>query len=295
MTQEISSYTLEDATMLLEMNASVWTARRLDKGVSAEVVANKSAAAKDAARVNKDLFAGRSELKEIQSIVGEARTYVYANTAVWSDNGQRLLPTSRLLKIDAVLSDFRDKFNAQVDAFVQIYPTLITAQAMALGDMFKRDEYPLASDIRRRFAFSFDFFPLPRNNDFRVAIAREAQDDLRQRLEKSMNRRVENAMGDLRKQLKDHLARMSDRLTTVKGKDGEDTHQRFHDTLVTNAYDLCDLIGDFNMAGDKELSDMKATLEAALSGCTADTLRTDYTKREDVKKEVDALLDAFSF
>ena len=53
--------------MLVEFNASVWTARKLDRSTSEEVVNSKNAAAKDAARVNKHLLAGRNELEEINS------------------------------------------------------------------------------------------------------------------------------------------------------------------------------------------------------------------------------------
>jgi hypothetical protein len=47
--------------MLVEFNASVWTARKLDKTTTDEVVASKNAGAKDAARDNKHLLAGRTE------------------------------------------------------------------------------------------------------------------------------------------------------------------------------------------------------------------------------------------
>ena len=58
-------YNLDTCAMLVEFNASVWTARKLDKGVTDEVVSNKNAGAKDSARVNKNLLAGRDELADI--------------------------------------------------------------------------------------------------------------------------------------------------------------------------------------------------------------------------------------
>lgn len=295
-TQTIKSYGIEEATMLMEFNASVWTARRLDRGVSDEVMTSKGAASKGAARVNKNLMAGRRELDDIQAVVGAARTYVYANTAPWSDTGQRWIPVARLLKVDKRMQDFKMEFDAQVDAFCAIYGSLITAQAMALGAMFKREDYPAVGDIRRRFAFGYDFFPVPVTKDFRVAIPADAAQDLRERLEGAMNRRVDNAVGDIRKQLGDHLKRMAERLvSTTDAKTGEPKQQRFHDTLVTGAYELCDLIKDFNIAGDQDLDSMRAKLECALNGATAETLRTDYAKREEVLTEVKEMLDAWSF
>lgn len=288
------SFSIETSTMLMSFNASVWTARKLDKGVTDEVLHDKGAGAKGAARVNKSLMAGRTELVDIQSVVGAARTYVYENTAEWA-NGQRWIPTSRLLKVDKRMSDFKGEFDAQVEAFCAIYPTLITAQAMALGTMFNRSEFPHVNEIRRKFAFSYDFEPMPATNDFRVAIPAEAQADLRSRLEKANTRRIDEAMSGLRKQLGDHLRRMSERLVSVEGKDGELKQQRFHDTLVTNAYELCDLIGDFGVAGDMDLLNAKQALETALAGTTAETLRVDPDRREEVRVEVNKMLDAWNF
>ena len=288
------SFSIETSTMLMSFNASVWTARKLDKGVTDEVLHDKGAGAKGAARVNKSLMAGRTELVDIQSVVGAARTYVYENTAEWA-NGQRWIPTNRLLKVDKRMSDFKGEFDAQVEAFCAIYPTLITAQAMALGSMFNRNEFPHVNEIRRKFAFSYDFDPMPVTNDFRVAIPAEAQADLRTRLEKANTRRIDEAMSGLRKQLGDHLRRMSERLVSVEGKDGELKQQRFHDTLVTNAYELCDLIGDFGVAGDMDLLNAKQALETALAGTTAETLRVDPDRREEVRVEVNKMLDAWNF
>ena len=140
-------YNLDTCSMLVEFNASVWTARKLDKSTTDEVVQNKNAAAKDAARVNKHLLAGRTELDVIQQAVTRARQFVYDNTLPWSDAGLRLLPTTNFQKFAERMNAFDDEFEALVKAFVTIYPSLITAQAMALGDMFRRDDYPTANEI----------------------------------------------------------------------------------------------------------------------------------------------------
>lgn len=290
----MSNYGIDTSTMLVEFNASVYTGRKLDKGVTDEVTEGKSAA-RDAGRFNKNLFAGRSELTEIQSVVGAARTYLYSNTAPWSDSGQRWIPTTRLLKVDARLDAYKAEFDEKVDAFLSIYGSLITAQAMALGDMFKREDFPQAAEIAKRFDFRYHFIPVPSTKDFRIAIPADAQQDLKDRLEQALESRVANAVSDVKDRLVEHLKRFSDRLISeTDPKTGESKSRRFHDTLVSGAFELCDLVGDFSM-GDKTLSDARTRLEAALTGVTAEALRTDEGKRSDVKKEVDAILGAWNF
>jgi hypothetical protein len=280
--------------MLVEFNASVWTARKLDKSTTSEVVANKNAAAKDAARVNKHLLAGRSELDVIQQAVSRARTFVYDNTLPWSDSGLRLLPTINFMKFTQKMNDFEEEIAALVKSFVAIYPTLITAQAMALGDMFKRDDYPTANEIMTKFSFRVNYMPVPTSGDIRVDIGNEAQRELQKKLDELTNERIEAAMRDVRGRLGEHLKRMSDRLTTDYVQ-GEAKSRRFHDSLVDGALELCDMTKALNVVNDPDLEQARNKLEKILVGVSPEDLRKNEAVRQDTKKEVDAILSKFSF
>jgi len=287
-------YNIDTCAMLVEFNASVWTARKLDKTTTDEVVATKHAAAKDAARVNVHLLAGRTELEVIQQAVGRARQYVYDKTSPWSDSGLRLLPNISFMAFTEKLDDFEHEFTALVKSFVAIYPSLITAQAMALGDMFKRDAYPTANEIMTKFSFRVNYMPVPTSGDFRVDIGNAAQAELKAKLDKLTQERIDNAMADVRERLSAHLKRMSDRLTTDYVQ-GEAKQRRFHDSLVEGALELCDLTKALNVVGDATLEGARKELEGLLVGVTAQELRKNEAVRQDTKKAVDAILDKFSF
>jgi hypothetical protein len=280
--------------MLVEFNASVWTARKLDKTTTNEVVASKNAGAKDAARVNKHLLAGRTELDIIQQAVGRARQFVYDNTAPWSDSGLRLLPTINFMKFTERMNDFEEEMETLVKAFVVIYPTLITAQALALGDMFKRDDYPTANEMMTKFSFRVNYMPVPSSGDFRVDVGNQAQAELKARLESLTQERIDSAMADVRERLSTHLKRMSDRLTTDY-VGGEAKQRRFHDTLVDGALELCDLTKALNVTNDVVLETARSQLEQLLVGVTPTDLRKNEAIRQDVKRNVDAILDKFNF
>lgn len=280
--------------VLCEFNASVWTARKLDRKKSDEVVSGANAASKGAARVNKNLLAGRPELEEITRLVTETRNYVYENTAPWSDSGQRLLVAARLPKFDARIEDFKDKFAAQVSSFVDAYPTLITAQAMALGDMFNRNEYPTAGEIAHKFAMECAYLPVPSAGDLRIDLVNDIQDDLRARLAKMEQARVDKAMTDINEKFIAHLKRMADRLTTdIDPKTGEPVGRRFTETLVSSAFELCDMVADYNITGNTDMLAAKRRLEAALTGVTVNTLRENVEKREEVRYTVSTILNQF--
>jgi hypothetical protein len=294
MTTNTPRLNIDTCAMLVEFNASVWTARKLDKTTTNEVVASKNAGAKDAARVNKHLLAGRTELDIIQQAVGRARQFVYDNTAPWSDSGLRLLPTVNFMKFTERMNDFEEEMEALVKAFVVIYPTLITAQALALGDMFKRDDYPTANEMMTKFSFRVNYMPVPSSGDFRVDVGNQAQAELKARLESLTQERIDSAMADVRERLSTHLKRMSDRLTTDY-IGGEAKQRRFHDTLVDGALELCDLTKALNVTNDLALETARSQLEQLLVGVTPTDLRKNEAIRQDVKRNVDAILDKFNF
>ena len=293
-TQVTPTYNLSTCAMLVEFNASVWTARKLDRSTTDEVVSNKNAASKDAARVNKNLLAGRTELDVVQQAVSKARQFVYDNTLPWSDSGLRLLPTINFMKFTERMNAFDEEIATLVKDFVAIYPTLITAQAMALGDMFKRDDYPTANEVVSKFSFRVNYMPVPASGDLRVDVGNAAQDELRKKLDALTQERVDSAMADVRARLVEHMKRMSDRLTTDYVA-GEPKGRRFHDSLVDGALELCDLTKALNVVGDTALEGARKELEQLLVGVTPNDLRKNEAVREDTKKAVDALLNKFSF
>ena len=266
----------------------------MDRSTTDEVLAYKSAGSKGAARVNKNLLAGRPELETINQCVGEIRTYVYDVTLPWSDSGLRLLTTAKFMEFNQRMQEYEDKFNDLVDGFVDTYPTLITAQAMALGDMFNRTEYPTPDDIKHRFDFRVNYMPVPTSGDFRVDVGNDAQAELQKKLQQLADERIEHAMGDIKTRLKDHLKRMSDRLTV--DYTGQKAQPRmFHASLLDTANELCSLAKDLNITNDKDLEEARIKLYESISGLEVDDLRKDLDTREAVKKEVDNILSNFNF
>jgi hypothetical protein len=290
----MSRYNIDTCSLLVEFNASQWTARKLDRSTTDEVIRGKSAGDKGAARVNKNLLAGRKELEVINQHIGAVRTYVYDNTLPWSDSGIRLLPSTKFMEFNQIMQDYEDKFSELVDEFIGVYPTLITAQAMALGDMFKRDEYPSPHELKHKFSFRINFMPVPSAGDFRVDVGNEAQKELQEKLSNLADERIEHAMRDIKTRLKEHLDRMSDRLT-VDYVDNNAVTRKFHDSLLDTAHELCDMAKVLNITHDPDLEAARSALASAINGVDVQDLRKDMYARKEVKASVDAIRSAFSF
>ena len=291
-------HNIDTCSMLVEFNASVWTARKLDRSTSEEVVNSKNAAAKDAARVNKHLLAGRNELEEINSFVSTIRRFVEDNTLPWSDSGIRLLPTKKFLDFNDHMGALEEKFTTMVAEFVSIYPSLITAQAMALGDMFKRDEYPSANEIEHKFGFRLHYMPVPTAGDFRIDVGNEAQDELRAQLEKIAQERIDNAMSHARGKLKGHLDRLMKQLRTEGGgktKDGKAKMPSIYDSLIDGGIELCDALESLNLVNDPTIEGARMELKALLNQFDIKDLRKLPEARTEMRTQVAEIMDKFAF
>lgn len=288
-------YNIDTCALLVEFTTSVWTARKLDKGTTDELVHNKNAASKDAARVNKHLLAGRKELDVIIQHVANVRNrYVNPRTLPWSDSGLRLLPSTRFMEFNSRMQQEEDTFWVLVNEFINVYPTLITAQAMALGDMFKRDEYPSVDRLKEKFGFNVNYIPVPTSGDFRIDVGNAAAQELQEQFNKFSAERVEVAMGEVKTRLKEHLERMSDRLI-VDQVNGENVPRIFKNSMLDTGWELCDLVKSLNLVGDPDLERARSRLEQALTGVDAKELRDNPAVRTDVKSQVDEILKSMTW
>ena len=290
----MSRFNIDTCAMLVEFTAPMWTARKLDKGATDEVVHNKRAAAKDAARVNKHLLAGRNELEVIQQHVNAARTYVYESTLPWSDSGIRLLPTKNFMAFNQRMTQFEQEFVDMVNVFVQVYPSLITAQAMALGDMFNRSEYPSADEVAHKFSFRVNYMPVPKAGDFRVDVGNEAQAELQKKLSSLADERVAAAMADAKARLKAHLDRMLKQLR-VEEVNGKQKKGRIHASLIEGGLELCEALKALNITNDMTIEAARVELEKLLRSVDTDDLRKQVDARTEIRTQVSDIVDRFNF
>jgi hypothetical protein len=287
---QMSNISIGSSAMLVELNISTWTARKLDKKVSAEVDVAKGAKT-SAVNVNKNLLAGTGFLDTITKYAANARAWHLSQTLPWSDNGQRLLPVSNFITYKEQLGKLNENFDALVAKFIDAYPNLVTAAAFQLGDLFNRDEYPDADSIARKFKFNYNFFPVPQAGDFRVDIGEEARKEIEDSCNSLSNSRIESAMKDAWSRLHEHLLRMSERLDYDEVAD----KKIFRDTLVENAVELVDMLKHFNITRDPSMEQARLALHDAIHGYEASDLRENFVAREAVKRKVDDILGKFNF
>lgn len=294
-----NSISIASSAMLVELNISTWTARKLDKRVSAEVdTANGTKT--NAGNYNKNLLAGTGFLDTILKYAANARAWHLSQTLPWSDNGLRLLPVTNFVAYKEQLNTLETNYNALVEKFLVAYPNLVSAAAFQLGTLFNREEYPEADKIATKFKFGVNFLPVPTVNDFRVDIGEEAKQEILLSCQTVYEDRLNSAMKDAWGRLHEHLLRMSDRLadldTPRELKNGEKVYTKvFRDSLLENAVELVDLLKHFNLTNDPSMEQARKDLNDAIMYHDVEDLRDNHESRVAVKQKVDAILSKFNF
>jgi hypothetical protein len=278
---------ISSSAMLVELNISVWTGRKFDKGVSQEIGTAKQTTTR-AGNYSKRLFADEPIFDAIQKFAGNSRTYHYHATMPWSDSGLRLLTTSMFFDYQREITSMEQEFNRLVEVFLSSYDKLVLQAQMKLGTLFNQDDYPPVEMVRDKFKFSVKFAPVPEVGDWRVDVGHEAETILRDSYAEYYQNNLNQAYADVWERTHEALTRMSEKLSGEK-------KQIFRDTLVSNVTEMIDLLDKFNVTGDAKMRAAKHKLESVMLGITPDALREDDHLRLDVKGKVDSLIKELSW
>lgn len=283
---------ITSSAVLVEMSLSVWTANKLDRGASDRVVTTEGAV-HDAAQVRKNLMAGTSKRKDIADYAANCRLWHNTRTLPWADRGARLLPTSMFMEYKQEANVRRDTFNAMVTDFLGHYPALVQVAYNYLGTLFDPADYPPVAHLQEKFNFRLVFSPVPASGDFRLDVAQEDLLQIQQEYEVNFNSRVADAMREPWDKLHSVLTHMSTKLTDEAGDD--ENKKRYHDTLVSNPRELCDLLGHLNITKDPNLESARKQLEHVLLGTSIDGIKESANERARVKDKLDKILKQFEW
>jgi hypothetical protein len=284
---------ITSSTILVELSMSVWTANKLDR-VATNTVISDNQAAYGAAQVHKNLMAGTTLRKEIAEYSSSCYAWHCRNTVPWADRGPRLLPTSMFIDYKSELNVRKAKFEALTEEFCTFYPGWLDQQvaaqtARSLGGMFNIADYPSVDEVRSKFGFRAAFTPVPESGDFRVDIPRHDLEEVKQRYDEEFDSRLAGAMQEPWNRLYTVLKALSAKL-----EDG-DEKKRYHDTLVSNATNLCALLTHLNITKDPALERARHEVESLMAGVTISDIKDSATLREGLKSKVDTILGGYEW
>lgn len=266
---------LSDRALLVQLNVSQWTARKLDKKASKEVAATNGAA-REAGNYNKKLLPMSDSLANIHTMTGDIRREFYANTLPWGLENTHMLPTANYLSFMTTFRKRKSEWQAVVNKFLGDYPYLQTNAQRFLGKLYDPADYPDVNDLRHKFSMDLVVMPVP-TNDFRVQLA----DDELSNIHADIQRRVQESSGLAMKEawqrLYSHVKLMSERLGNTEG--------RLYDSLFDNAIELCRILPRLNFSDDPNLEAMRQEVETKLVSHSKEAIKGSPVLRKQVADE----------
>ena len=281
---------ISSSAVLVELNISVWPASKIDREMTDQVNTN-ALASRDASQTKKNLFAGTSLRKDIEKFAARVRLYHNQHTLPWADKGERMLPTKLFMEYKQTMNGFEQTFRMMCNNFFLEYPRLVAEAPVNLGAMYKAEDYPELDEVREKFGFRQSINPLPDSGDFRLDIPAEDLEDVRAEFKDKFDERLKEAMRAPWEKLHKVLLGMSEKL---KDGDGDDK-KRYHDSLLTNPLELCELLTKLNVTNDLVLEEARRQVELTMLGANIDNIKEDAVSRTELKSKVDSILKKFEW
>jgi hypothetical protein len=288
---------LASSGVLVSVTVNLWSATKLDQGISDEVSTSKNAVSA-AGRYTKNLLANNPKHKALMNYRQTVANWMKRMTYDWNGD-QHYLPTPDVPKFMTEYRLHEKAFGALFNDFDASYEDIISDMAFkaaGLGDMFNRNDYPTREKMQKKYGINLFVNDVPMN-DYRVLVAKDMADELFDVYASQTQRIVEGIVTDQFKRMKDVMESLSfccDVDVSV-GADGEQKirKRKIYDTTVDKARDMVRLYKEFNLTDNAELSESIAMLENTLRDVSTEILRESDLVRSEVKEGVDEILNRF--
>lgn len=271
---------LTNRALLVTLNISQWTARKLDRKESAAVNA-KHGTAVDAARVNKSLLPLNTELDRVHKMTSAIRNEYYQLSLPWME-GMQIIKSEGYLTFAQRMADRKREWTQAVDRFLRSYETSVDDAKHLLGTLFNESDYPAVDTIRSKFRMDVGFYPMPAAKDWRVDMADDQMDSLRKRLEMDVTEKVSQAMQAAWQRVHDVVKRIHTQTSNPEG--------RIYDSLVGSAKDLCAILPSLNISDDPKLEEIRQELESYFATTDAEDIRKHPEVRQEVSDQMADIL-----
>lgn len=275
---------LSDRALLTQLNISQWTARKYDKKATSEVAA-ANGTAMDVGRYNKSLLPMNDSLSNVHQKTGAVRAAYYAATLPWGLEGTQMLPSANYL---AFMTEFRKQkaeWQLLVDRFLFDYERLVRDASRFLGTLYDPADYPTLEELRLKFKIDMVIMPVP-SDDFRVQLADEELSGLQADMQRRITESAGEAMKEAWRRLFERVEKIVERLSDPKN--------RFNDSLIENAKEICAVLPRLNFSDDPNLEAMRTEVEGKLAAFTPEVLRADPVTRAKVASDAKDIMDKMS-
>ena len=282
---------LATSALVVCVDVNVWTATKQDRAISNEVTTSKKASA-DAGKFTKNLLSDSPDHKALLNYRQTVYNWLQRSTYDWAGS-MRLLPTINLEKFKKEYAQHEADFKALLEKFITAYPQIVSDAAFKQGDMFNRSEYPEPEEVRTKFRMRLHVQKVPQS-DFRSSVSEALAEDLKNHYERQTQEIINAVMDDASERLVEIASRLANACTeATPDEDGKVRRKKIYDSTVSQAKEICKTIENFNLTGNRALSQAVVDLSFALENVSTEDLRESSYVRSVVKENVDDMLSKF--
>lgn len=271
---------LNERAVLVRLSISCLNIKRTDKKVTDEVLA-RHMVGKDGGEFRKNLVQKEAIEKLVQSGT-EWRDWHYKQSLCWKDEGYRILPTINLAEYNDGTRQRRMKREALVEEFVEAWPSLVERARVELNGMFNEADYPHIEDLPGKFATTVEFSPVPSAGDFRINVATEMLEEMKESTNNAIMLAQEQAVKDVWVRLSKPLLHLANKMKEADGK--------FRDSIIGNILEVAELAPKLNILGDERLDGFAQEIRNAFGKTDPNVLRTSAPARAAAQQKADDIL-----
>lgn len=277
--------TLSERALLVTLNISQWTARKLDRTETTAL--NRShGLSVEAARVNKNLLPCGTHLEKVHAVTGAIRKDFARHTLPWGIDGVNILKSASYFDFTTMANRWHADWHAAVTDFIDAYPQAVADARVLLNSLFRDEDYPPVEDLQRRFAFDIRFMPVPADQDWRIDVGDAEMERLKAAITAQVQEAEARGMTEAWRRVYEVVEKANERLRNPENI--------FRDSLVENAIELCRVLPMLNIADDPKLEQARQQIEGSLCKHTPDMLRSDPVIRQDVADKMADIMSKMS-
>ena len=219
---------LSHDAMLVSLRITAWSGRLYDREASNHVAVHHDASA-SAGRYNKRLLP-KAAFAALTATMSATRSTHYEQSLPWDDQGSRLLTVANYERYTALLDNLRERMVRERARFIEDYDDNIDQARLDLGKLFRIEDYPSKEALQGKFAIRYRITPVPDADHFMARLASDDTARVRRDIERNIEERLHDAVGDLYRRLGEAVERVSDRLQ----EDAEGKPLVFRNSMIEN-------------------------------------------------------------
>ncbi len=138
-----------------------------------------------------------------------------------------------------------------------------------LGKLFRIEDYPSKEALQGKFSIRYRITPVQDAEQFMAKLATDDVDRVKRDIESQIEERLHDAVGDLYRRFGEAVERVSERLQ----EDENGKPLVFRDSMISNIWDLVDVVPRLNIFGDDELARLCEQVKEKIASVEPDALR----------------------